>query len=796
MPAGAIPSTATDPESGSAAACIHCGASFRATPARPDFCCAGCQFVHGLIVKNGLEKFYDLQDGGLLPVKSLVFQKRDYAWLDDLVKTAETTGSSAAAIDLDLQGISCVGCVWLIEKMFMRKPGALSIDTDTSLGRLRLRWTTGALDVTGFARELQSFGYLVGPLGKTAAPESNSLVRRLGLCAAFALNAMLFTLPGYAGMEQTFAYSALFNRLAFLFGTLSFLVGGSYFIARTWRSIRHGVLHIDLPISLGICAAYAASIYAWRRGAVDFVYFDFVSVFVFLMLTGRWLQQTAIEKNRNRLLGMQTFVRKDAEDLLPGARYSVGSGQVVPVRSKLLSNGATLGLEWINGEPEARVARAGQLISAGAVNLGRPLIECEAIEGWNDSILSRLLQVAPRTGLRHRPLERFIKFYILAVTGIAVAGFAAWLFATGDPLKSLQVLTSILVVSCPCAAGVALPLADEFAVSGLRKWGVFVREQSLWARINRVRKIIFDKTGTLTLETMALKNPEALDALSSGEKKVLLQMTAGSLHPVSCCLRELLMAAGIAPDEAGDCDEIVGSGLELRNAAGLWRLGHPGWADDSSGPLPDSGASNADADAVFSHDGQIVAAFVFSEEAKIDAAGEIAALRSLGNTVYIMSGDRSGKVSAMARRLGLPEDQCRGEMSPDDKAAWVREMDDGDTLMIGDGANDSLAFNESTCNGTPAIDRGLLEQKADFYFLGRGLGGVRRLLDAGLRRRATARGVISFTLCYNCITVLLCLAGKMSPIAASILMPSSSLVSLAIVVLRRGEAGRLPESSS
>ena len=760
------------------AICIHCSTPFHPSAQRPDYCCAGCQFVHGLILKNGLEKFYDLQDGSVLPVKSLVFQKRDYTWLEELAKAAEAVNPIAATLELDLQGISCVGCVWLIEKLFLRKEGALSIDINTSLGRLGLRWKAGTLNIVGFAHELQSFGYLVGPAGKPAIPESSTLVKRLGLCAAFAMNAMLFTLPGYLGMQQSFAYSGMFNKLALMFGTLSFFIGGSYFFTRTWQSLRNGVLHIDLPISLGLCAAYTASLYAWHQGAMNFVSVDFVSIFVFLMLVGRWRQQTALEKNRNRLLGMQTFVKLDTTSLIPGALFSVTSGQIVPVRSKLISNGATLGLEWINGEAEARIARTGQMIPSGAVNLSQSSIECEAIEAWSDSILSKLLQIAPRNQFRHYNLERFIKNYILIVTGIAAIGFAAWLLKTGDLLKSLQVLTSILVVSCPCAAGVALPLADELAVSSLRKLGVFVREQSLWVRINKVKKIIFDKTGTLTLETMALKNPEALEQLPRNAKSVLLQMTSDNLHPVSCCLRELLMADSVLPSIDGELNEIIGNGLELRNAEGHWQLGRATWIGTQS-----SG------DTVFALNGAALTGFSFTEEARTDAAEEIAALQALGKKVYIMSGDRSDKVATMARRLKLPEAQCRGEMTPTDKADWLRSIDAHDTLMIGDGANDSLAFNESYCNGTPAIDRGLLEQKADFYFLGRGLSGVRHLLNMGRVRLLTARRVVSFALVYNAITIVLCLAGKMSPLAAAILMPSSSLVSLGIVMISRKKSG-------
>ena len=203
-----------DPLPAVLAKCIHCGTPFRATLERPDYCCAGCQFVHDLIVKNGLQKFYDLQDGISFPVKSLVFQKRDYTWLDELARSCEKAEGSTATLTLDLQGISCIGCVWLIEKLFERKPGAIGAQVNPTLGQLHLRWRSGQTDLIEFAQEIQSFGYLLGPHGAVAKSQNGPLIKRLGLCAAFAMNAMLFTMPNYLGMEQSFAYAPLFNNLA------------------------------------------------------------------------------------------------------------------------------------------------------------------------------------------------------------------------------------------------------------------------------------------------------------------------------------------------------------------------------------------------------------------------------------------------------------------------------------------------------------------------------------------------------------------------------------------------------
>jgi Cu2+-exporting ATPase len=341
------------------------------------------------------------------------------------------------------------------------------------------------------------------------------------------------------------------------------------------------------------------------------------------------------------------------------------------------------------------------------------------------------------------------------------------------------VLISVLVVSCPCASGVALPLCRDLATARMRRLGVIIRDGELWSRLDRVRKILFDKTGTLTLEAMSLLNPEALRHLHADERAVLLAMVQDSLHPVSGCLREQLLADGVPPASAAPLTETIGFGLEMEHAGATWRLGRPEWATDRTAETPECGAE----DCLFTRDGEPLAAFRFGEEARADAREELAALRAAGREVFILSGDRAAKVAVMADRLGLPRDHCLGELSPDDKAARVRALDAHDTLYLGDGANDSLAFDAAWISGTPAIDRGLLEQKAGFYFLGRGLGGVRALLATAALRRRAAHAVVTFAIAYNAVAVALCLAGRMSPLLAAILMPASSLVSLAIVVL-------------
>ncbi len=785
----------TRPEQQEARECRHCGQPVPSARAGTGFCCAGCRFVHDLLHDNGLEKFYDLRDGNGQPVKAHVFEPRDFEWLREMAGEAEGRSVPATLI-LDVQGITCIGCIWLIEKVFQNRTGALSIEINSSLGQVRLQWIAGEFDAVAFARELQSFGYLLAPPGKQENRESTFLVRRMGVTAALAMNCMLFTIPSYLGMDQSFEYAPLFSFLTMIFGTASLMAGGTYFIRRSWQSLRRGVIHIDLPIALGIVFSYAGSMYAWARADHSYVYFDFVTIFIFLMLLGRWTQQLAIEKNRNYLLNLQSQHQKVTRlpdetripvgDLSTGTRFALSPGQFLPVRSLLLSGDASFGMEWINGESEARVFRQGQTVPAGAIPLGSARTELRAEEDWTDSFLERLTSVPSRGIERYPVVERIIAVYIIAVLAIGGVGFTAWYFATGEAFTALQVLVSVLVVSCPCAIGVAWPLNDELATSSLRKAGVFVREPGLWHRLGRVKKILFDKTGTLTMEHLALRNPEALGSLSPTARRVLGSLVEGNLHPVSRCLRQHLFSTAPDPgayDDTGAIEirEIPGRGLEGITAEGVWRLGRPGWARGDSTPSDDS----AEMDCSFTLEHTPLADFRLSEEIRADAREGIGRWREQGFEIYILSGDREEKVRSMTGQLGLPSDHGFSGMSPQDKADWIRRIDNRDTLMIGDGANDSLAFDATWCRGTPAVDRGLLEHKADFYFLGKGLDGIRKLFETSVRRRTTLRRVFTFTVAYNVMTLTLCLAGKMNPLMAAILMPLSSLISLGSVWVQR-----------
>ncbi len=771
------------------ASCEHCGTEFSAKSADDRFCCRGCQYVAELISEQGFEQFYNLKQGiAVAPVRSRPFEEHDFSWLAPKMADAEAKAEKhrePARLDLGLEGISCVGCVWLVEKLFARHPGSIRAAANPSSGRLHLEWVPGKCEIEPFLRELCQFGYVAAPSGTGGGDhERRRLAARLGLCGAFALNTMGFSLPFYLGMPDDFEFAALFKMIAFLSATLSMLVGGGYFMDRAWRAVRAGSLHIDLPIALGLIAAYIGSIAGWAMGSKAMMYFDFVSIFVFLMLGGRYLQTTAVEKNRRRIIRQQPVPEavpsaEDAaktysrEEIRPGLRFLLAPGQALPVSGVLAEGEADFSLEWIHGEADPVRFSSGARLPAGAILLSRSHAVVEGGEKWEDSLLAKL--TAPHSGDRGSPgLDKLLRVYlsVVLVFGVSTLAFWGW---HDDWLKGVQAMISVFVVSCPCALGVAIPLADDMAASAMERLGVFVRTATLWPRLHRIRKVIFDKTGTLTLERPVLENPKTVSSLDDDAALALARLTRGSLHPVARSLLEALGTRGqklLAEHGDGETREFPGLGV----SDGIWSLGKVGWLGESSEEVVAESSGSE-----LRKSGEVIAAFRFSESLRPGAVAMLRRLERGGLSLHILSGDHPEKVAHMAKALELPVDQAFGGLSPEQKAEKVKALDRQDTLYLGDGANDSLAFDAALVTGTPVVDRSLLESKADFYTLGSGLAFLPGLLCTAIARTNAVRAAFSFALLYNLTAVALSMSGKMSPLLAAILMPLSSIVSILIV---------------
>lgn len=775
--------------------CEHCGVEFRPSVEGERFCCSGCEIAWKSNEAKGFGRFYSLKRE-TTPLRGSAMAKRDFRELGEWLTARELEADHGiAGGELELRGVSCSGCVWLIERIFRSAVGVGEIVVNAQAGRVRLKWSVGAFPIERFASELAENGYSLGLVepGERHEAESSQLVTHIGLSGFLALNTMLFTLPRYLGIDDSDPLAPFLEAFAAFFATASVFLCGRYFVARACRGLRHGVLHIDFPIALGIVSAWFGSVAGWLLGEASLQYFDFLGVFIFLMLAGRWVQESAVERNRRRVLsGVQlcetaTVIRRDGtervslRELKTGVRLRIGPGDFVPVLSRVADDGGVVSLEWINGESEPRSLDGGRLVAAGAVNIGGGTFEVIAHEDWGSSTLMRLMQVE-ESDFRDPLLERVLRHYLTVVVAIALAGFGFW-WCFGGVVTALQVMVSVLVVSCPCSLGVAGPLTKELAISRLRRVGVFVKVPDVFRRLGGVRQIVFDKTGTLTFENPRLLNPESLDSLSQEALQALSLMVNNSLHPISRSLRETLLVRGagkLAPGVAACAvEELPGVGLSVEVDDESWTLGRPGWS------ALENCRTEVDVDCELRRSGVRVAAFRFEDAVRDGAVESLRRLESRGLKIAILSGDRSAKVQRLATALGLGSEVAFGEMTPEAKADWVRSCSHGRVLMVGDGLNDALAFDAAWVRGTPVVDKGLLEPRSDFFFLDRGLEGIECLFEASAWHERSLGRVFVFAVIYNCLAVGACLASLMNPLVAAILMPLSSVVTVLLASMGR-----------
>ncbi|MGB0371888.1 MAG: heavy metal translocating P-type ATPase metal-binding domain-containing protein [Opitutales bacterium] len=761
--------------------CTHCGTGIPRT-VEGEFCCTGCAYVHRMIQESGLEQYYDYRDRTIDPVGSRVFKDRDF---EDLRRWQDTQeghlDTEIVEGELSLQGISCVGCVWLVERIFQKQVGAVDIRIDAHTGRVRLSWQRSLFRIESLAQEAAQFGYVLGRSSAQRESSTRGLVTRLGLCAAFMMNAMLFTFPRYLGMEKDFLLADLFELLSILFASLSLLVGGSYFIQRAWKSLRVRVLHIDIPIALGLVLAFVGSVIGWVLRVDGLLYFDFISVFVFLMLGGRWVQEWYVERSRNQwvdsnaLPEMAEAVDKESgdasrlpfEEITAGTQLLVTPGGIAPVASILDSDGAEMSLEWINGESVPVVYKKRARVPAGATNLSGETVKLRAEEPWGDSLLKRLTETRRGSVSRDPLMDRVLKNYLItvlsiaAISGILWSIFSAW-------VSGIQVAVSILVISCPCAIGVAWPLAIDRCVQVLRGSGVFIREPNIWRVLQKIKTIVFDKTGTLTLERPKLLNPDALDKLSANHRGVLSGLVRQNLHPIARSLREQLTDSNAANQILDHYTEIPGKGVTCEVDGTQYFLGK------SDGLEPGT---------LFQKDGATLAVFQFADEVRHDATRALRLLGKRGLNLEILSGDSSDKVEGMRQKLDCNSvTHAEGEMSPEAKARRIQNIGSEETLMIGDGVNDSLAFETAALQGTPLVDRSLLVERAAFYFSGQGLDGIIALFRVSDALAAAGKAMFSFAVFYNAIALGICLFGAMNPLGAAILMPISSILTILVTL--------------
>lgn len=775
-------------------ACIHCGnkipRSRKGTLTCAVFCCGGCEAVYSLLHEIGLERFHSLKPSRLLPLINYFSRQGQFEWLDAL------SGSCSGALVLQVEGIQCAACVWAIREL-ARKMGSANVQIDVERGELDIAFTPGIFPIREYLETLQRLGYRTAPPERASgiqaigAASDRGLLVRLGICMAIAMNTMALSAAFYVGLgPQDGALFSLFTALNFYLTLVSVSVGGSYFFNRAVQALRYRVLHFDIPVAIGLFAAFVGSAYNYSRGHNEATYFDTVSIFIALMLLGRYLQSRFLARNRSALLGeielnslRVTRLGKTIEDIAfsaveEGDRLLIQSGGILPVSAILKSDGAVdCSLAWISGESLPLRYTPGDALPAGALVVSRSAIEVESQSAFLQSQLSTLVPPCKENDQLPMVWQWVSKWYVALVLAAALMGLIVWIAI--NPAKALPVFTSILVVTCPCSLGISIPLARRMANKALLACGVFARNGSLLDQWMAIRAVCFDKTGTLTLAALAVNNPQTIEALSQADKTVLFNAVSRSRHPASQAVYEHLKPHALSTLSL-KVEEVPGQGLDMKWGGCHYHLGRP--VDTDAAP-------HSEYPLFFYKDGKLIAHIRLVETLLDDARETVETLRRENLALYLLSGDRADRVQSMAATLGIDADKSVGDCRPDDKARFVHAIGEAGfsrdaILMLGDGLNDGLAFAASGLCGAPVWEKSVLAERADFFFISGSLRFLPAMFRIAKRLHSVIRMNLLFALFYNLATVAIAMAGQMTPLAAAILMPTGSLAIVGVTTLR------------
>lgn len=766
------------------ATCVHCAA-----PVAPGarFCCTGCEGAYEAVKGLGLDAFYARRNGpSAKPLDDGVIQ--DYA------SRVNMSPGGVATLHLMVEGITCAACVWLIESVYAREADVLDARVNLSTGRLVLKWKGEATRADALVAIAAKLGFRFVPfdpgcLTRAGDAEERDLLRATGVAGFAAGNVMMLSLAVWVGSDMGPATKDLLHWVSALIGLPCIFYAGLPFYRSAIGALRAGRVNMDVPIAVGITMTAAMSLSETIRSG-PYAYFDAALTLLFFLLAGRYLDRRARGKARataEHLLALRAapVTVIDAEGraravpvdaVKAGDFVQVAAGERIGVDGEILSGVTDLDTSLVTGEALPRGAKSGDAVFAGMINLGAPLRLRATATGENTLLAEIVRLVEAAEGGRSRFVaisERVTRLYAPVVHVTALATFLGWYFLIGvDWQVAMLYAVATLIITCPCALGLAVPSVQVVASGRLLKSGVLLKNATALERLDQIDTIVFDKTGTLTQGRPVLAD----DPLRAGDDhRFAASMAAASRHPLSRALaatiRDVAVATGV--------QEHPGQGLTL----GAAKLGSRAFvrvddvlAGQAAGPelWLDRG------------DGRKIR-FAFEDAPRDDAADTIEHLIRQGYAVELLSGDRRETVRDVAAVLGIAE--WRAEANPAAKAARLAELTASGrkVLMVGDGLNDAPALAAAHASLSPATGADVAQVAADAVFQGAGLSAVGELLDVARRARHLVHQNIAASIVYNALAVPAAVLGYVTPPLAAFLMSSSSIY-VVVNALRLGRS--------
>jgi Cu2+-exporting ATPase len=689
-----------------------------------------------------------------------------------------TGGASAAGrLVFSLPGVHCAACISSVEAGLAALPGVRSARVNLTQRRVSVE-ADPTLSPGALITALDRLGYEAHELdaGLLSATETDrqgrDLLMRLGVAGFSMMNVMLLSVAVWSGAED--ATRDMFHWISAAIAIPTVIFAGQPFFRSAWAALRARRLGMDVPISLAIILATSISLYETAHSG-HHAYFDAAVMLTFFLLAGRYLDhrtravaRSAAEELAALEVPRATVLREGGEQVLPIAEVSVGDlvlvrpGGRMPVDGVVTAGASELDRSLLTGESLPAPAGPGTVVSAGEVNLTGPLTLRVTAAGRDSSLhrMADLVAVAESAKTRYTSLaDRAARLYSPGVHLLSFGAFAVWMWITGGDLRyAINISAAVLIITCPCALGLAVPAVVTAASGKLFRKGLLIKHGTALERLAEVDTVVFDKTGTLTLGT---PEPTNLGTHPAQVTAVAVALARASSHP----LAQALAAAGGEAAEVTEIAEVPGYGIEGRWRGRCVRLGRAAWI----------GADPLDVTATYLSLNGTSYAFTFADRLRPGAEAAVTALKDQGKRVILISGDTETPVRDLAQRLGIPD--WRAGALPAEKAAAVAELSAQGhrVLMVGDGLNDTAALAAAHVSISPASALDAARVASDIVLLGQDMApiGDAARIAAQATRRIIENFAISFG--YNIVAVPLALVGLATPLAAALAMSLSSI---------------------
>jgi Cu2+-exporting ATPase len=718
--------------------------------------------------------------------------------------------SSARKLEGDLlesefyvSGMHCMGCMNKIEKGLAELPFVEMARTNLSTKRVRVKWFGANGQASALQSKLADLGFeatvfqLVDVGELEGNKELNRLLMALGVAGFAAANIMLLSVSVWSGADGT--TRQLFHLISGIIAIPAIAYAGRPFFSSAYSSLRRGRLNMDVPISLAVVTAAAMSVYESLVNGVD-AYFDAAVMLLFFLLIGRTLDHVMRERARGAITALARIAAKGGivigidgshqfvslREIRKNDRIFVPAGERVPIDSVVLKGKSKVDRSLVTGESAPAAVAPGDLLEAGVVNLSSS-IEARATQTEDNSFLAevvRLMEAAEKGKARFvRIADRAVRIYAPAVHVLALATFIGWMIiGNGDWHAAAYSAIAVLIITCPCALGLAVPIVHVIAAGRLFSRGVMLKDGAALEKLCKVDTVIFDKTGTLTLGRSIVTG----GSVNKEQCEIALALARTSAHPAAKAVARYVgnqHRPGMSEDI--EVHELPGLGLEAKVNNRLVRLGRQSWVNELASHNPpvwhraNQPNGTTGTTVWMCREGETPAYFVLDDALRPDTQKVVEQLRNEGLAIEIMSGDADLPVQAIARALSVTS--VGSELKPQDKIDRILMLQRAGrrVMMIGDGLNDAPALAAADVSMTPSSGSDVGRQSADLVFVHDSLEGVTFARRIAKRADRLVKQNMAIAIAYNCIAVPFAMAGFVTPLVAALAMSSSSILVVA-----------------